>query len=312
MSYISIGPIGYEQTIAVHQAQQVILDSKARSFPLLLERTDEPVWQEDESRENQMRADRGEEPTPFFNEEDANAALRLITVALPDRLQAAIPKPDSERASTETSHVGLQIPTSFSAPDSLVLRRIRLDLTLSAKAGLMPVVVQMRPDPAIDVETHDWAELGIDIGKAISVVTPRLADIFTGSIKGKSSRVAVRPWVQRIGLQRHNYSWRISDSAIAYNFNPVLVAQIDAHEALNISAVLHVEVQKSVFGVFRKSYGRFASPVWYRYDPGQELVTAFDYGKELRGIDRQRAALAWLRLYRRLGMTKAPPTRCLR
>jgi hypothetical protein len=43
MSYISIGPIGYEQTIAVHQAQQVILDSKARSFPVLLERTDEPV-----------------------------------------------------------------------------------------------------------------------------------------------------------------------------------------------------------------------------------------------------------------------------
>ena len=150
MSYIRIGPIGYEQTIAVHQAQQVILDSKARSFPVLLERTDEPVWQEDESRENQMRADRGEEPTPFLDEEDANAALRLITVALPDRLQAAIPKPDSEMASTETSHVGLQIPTSFSAPDSLVLRRIRLDLTLSAKAGLMPVVVQMRPDPAID------------------------------------------------------------------------------------------------------------------------------------------------------------------
>jgi TPR repeat protein len=84
-------------------------------------------------------------------------------------------------------------------------------------------------------------------------------------------------------LQRHKCRWRVADSRIAYGFNLALIALFS--EDLMVSADLHIEVRKSVFGVFHKTYVKSATPTSYTYRPGQILMTAFDYLEHFKDIN---------------------------
>jgi TPR repeat protein len=287
-------PIRYVQSFPYEQQWR---QQPAAMLHVPLERTSEPVWPEDEAAE---LAQPDATPIPFMTDQEADKVLENITVELPDRLipilaqgldlhkSAGLPMGRPAESLTgkltgilpgplasSCDHVAFHIPTSYSAPESLILRRLRLDLFLSGEDAMVPIAIFMQPGTEVDVSVQKIGDIGVDLGALVSALAPQLPPIFTASLGTKLERETVHPKVQASGLQRHNCSWRVADSQIAYDFNPALIAQFA--QTLMVSASLHIEVHKSVLGVFHKTYGTSATPMSYMYRSGQALMTAFDY-----------------------------------
>jgi TPR repeat protein len=287
-------PIRHVQSFSYEQQWQ---RQPAAKLSVPLERTAEPVWPEDEEAE---AAELGRAFVPFMEDDEADSVLENITVALPDRLIPTLAqdldpshKPFGQSASNVTrslreslpddyDYVAFHIPTSYSAHESLILRRLRLDVVLSGNGHVLPIVILMRPGTGVDVSVNKIGELSVDLGRVVSTLLPYLPPVFTANVGAQIERTNVNPKVQASGLQKRKCSWRVADSRIAYDFNPALIALFS--EDLTVAASLHIEVRKRVLGVFHRTYGKSATPTWYKYRPGQFLMTAFDYVEYSKGI----------------------------
>ena len=185
-----------------------------------------------------------------------------------------------ETESSGYEHIAFHIPISYSAPDSLILHGLRLDVALSSEGEVEPIVIYMQPQTNVKVEEQKLGQFGIDIGKAISVLVPQMPPIFTASANAEIDIERVKPRVLASGVQRHNCSWRVADSRIAYGFNPALMAQFS--HTLTATISLHVEIRKRILGIFYKTYAKSARPMTYTYRTGQALMTAYDYAKRIK------------------------------
>ena len=197
-------------------------------------------------------------------------------------------RPAPARRAAGWEHVAFSVPASFAAPESLVLCRMRLELMLTSDGWGVPVAVYLRPEPAVEVTSHKVAEVSIDVGKLVTALFPGLPAAFTASAGGSIELSSVHPKIQVDGLQRHECTWLVSDARIGYNFSPSVIARFPAWGRLRVSARLHVEVRKRVLGVFRKTYGKSASPMSYVYEPGQSVMAAFGYPSRLKDFGAQR------------------------
>jgi Sel1 repeat len=270
------------QTLQTLQQQEV----QTIALPVQMERTAEPVWPEDEAAEDEL-ARGGAQAIPFMEDAEADAALRSISVSLPDRLIAAPPQEGQKKdlalayPLAGCDYFALQVPVSFSAPESMILRRVRLDLVLSSENETVPVAIQMEPPADVGVTVHEIGEVSIDLGKVLAAMLPQMSGMFTARIGSKIEAVRVHPKIQASGLNKHEIRWRVSDSKIAYTFSPALLVQFAAASSITVSAKLHVEVRKRVMGAMYKTYGKNAAPRWYSYHPGRPLMAAYDYMENL-------------------------------
>jgi TPR repeat protein len=300
------------QIMQVVQAQSVAdqWQEQTSGLAVRLKRTQEPVWPEDEAAE---LAQPGASPVPPLGNDEADAALRAISVKLPDRLIPIGVDPGHLGSFTGTllvppgipwaypksmpgyDHVAFNVPTSFAAPDRIVLRRIRLDLTFSSDgdggsdpSGTAPIVVYLKPEPDVAVDVHKVGEFGIDLGQILTTVVPHLPGVFTARVGGSIERTDIHAKVQVDGgVGHHECSWRVSDARIAYGFNPSVIALLAASRNLWISARLHVEVREQVLGLFHKTYGKSADPMMYEYRRGEPLMTAFSYFARMKELGHE-------------------------
>jgi hypothetical protein len=249
-------------------------------LPQELLMTSEPVWPEDQRVEDAERLGRGLVRVPDLDAFDASDAISAIRVGLPDVLNAGWPHPTPEAPNDAASaprlpavmgvpHIPgeaqrlLTVPTSFSAPESIILRRLRLHLTLSSRGGHLPVALALEPLTEVNVNVHEVGDVSIDPAEALRTLFPQLPPLFTAHIGGKLNRTKVKPKIQASGLMHHECWWRVADTKIAYGFNPSLLVQFPAVFEFRVAASLHVEVRKRVLGVFHKTYAKSALPRTY-------------------------------------------------
>jgi hypothetical protein len=284
VSYLpSVSTVQYVTSQQTQQTQE-----QATGMPVRLERTTEPVWPEDEAAEEAELARPGATPVPFMEDDEADAVLRSISVTLPDRLTALSPQ-DSQKKTLGLAHpvpgidhIALQVPVSFSAPESLILRRVRLTLVFSSdNTAIPPVAICMEPRSDVEVKTREIGEAGVDLGKVLTAMLPLASGMFTARVGSKIETVSVHPKVKAYGVNLHECWWRVSDSEIAYGFNPAVIVQFAEAASVTVSAKLHVDVRKRVLGAWRKTYGKDADPRWYSYHAGHPLMAAYDYLENL-------------------------------
>ena len=288
------------------------LSLKAVACPVKLQRTSEPVWPDDEQQEATERASQRRGPVPLLGEKESDAVLAAVTVALPDRLYAVRALPDDGPAVPRTHGpvgngngekgsdsegtdngcgglhpagdlVGFLIPTSFSAPEDVTLRRLRLRLVLASPHRDVPepVAVRMIPTSDVEMDVHLVAQSEPGIGKILATLVSQASDVFVARMSGTINATAVHPKIQAAGLQGNECSWRISDPRLEYDYRPAIVTQYRSWTPMAVLAELHVEVRKKVCGVWHRTYGKSAQSMWYIYRPGDQVMSAFDYLDEL-------------------------------
>lgn len=280
-------------------AQALLL--RAVACPVTLQRTAEAVWPEDEQLELAELYSSGLPPVPSLEDEESDAVLAAVTVALPDRLYPVCAGSDDDAigdTATQDSKdvlrtdgpsdaasakylVGFTIPTSFSAPDGLTLTRMRLRIALTTPQGTKPVAVKLVPKPEVAVDEQRVAQFEVDIGKIMSLLYPPLSGSFVARVNKTFDVTTVHPKVQTAGLFRHECSWRIADPHLEYDFQPAIVMQHHAEPEIRILAELHVEVRKKMFGVWHRTYGKSAEAMLYVYRPDCPVISAFDYVHKL-------------------------------
>jgi hypothetical protein len=106
--------------------------------------------------------------------------------------------------------------------------------------------------------TGDVADFGIDLGKLVALAFPQIPPAFTLKVDKHFDHTEVQPVVQASGAQTRVCTWRVSDSEMAYEFQPSIVVATTPGEGLTLTAELHVEVRKRILGVFHKTYGKSA------------------------------------------------------
>jgi hypothetical protein len=244
----------------INQQSQVVsqgLHSQQTLTPETLVRTTEPVWAEDEEREQRE----GAVPVPLASPLEQDEILAHVNLGLPDRL--IFHRAVDDRSATlnrRPDYVLMDVPVSFSADSGLIPKRLKLTLNLSLVApdteGMdVPVAVWMHPKPVIDSKTTNVAAIGVDVAKLLGIFAPVLADAFTLSANGQVDRTVIDPRIQATGLQRKECEWIISDRAIAYDFRPSLIAQAPGSVKIRVQASAHVEVQRNFLHLYHKAYG---------------------------------------------------------
>jgi len=177
-------------------------------------------------------------------------------------------------------YVAFKFPTSYySTRESVILRRLELDLTLSSEDNIEPMFIHIEPGSDVAVEKQQLLEIGIDLGKLLSLV-PHVPDIFTAKVGTELNIEKVNLKIQASNTMQPHCHWLVADTKIAYNFNPALIAQFSKSRTLTIYAALRVDVRKRVFGVFHKTYGKNASPMWYEYKAGQSAMIGSGYREQ--------------------------------
>jgi len=237
--------------------------------PVTLEPTDKPVWPEDEVKEElEFQASGRNLPTLAPDAESRQTALG-VHVGLPDRLHGyALKSLPGEAISLAThDYYLLSIPTSFSAPDNIIPRRLKLELILQDASGAKPprIPVARRLHPATKVST-DITRLGtlkIDLAQALQQISPWLPDLLTAHTGGSLDLRRIRARVQADGRNSHVIRWRIADTKIAYDFNPSCVVEVPKAAQLTVNARLHVEVWKRTAIAFHKTYLIASRPTQY-------------------------------------------------
>ncbi|WP_088319135.1 tetratricopeptide repeat protein [Kineosporia sp. R_H_3] len=251
--------------------------------PLLTARvvaTKDPVWPEDEDEERAELLHLGQPPIMAFEDTEAELVVRSVDVALPERVTAELPQDDI--GSTGESLLpdgvrsfGFSVPVSFTAPDGVTLRRLRLELRVSTPSVTEPVFVSLAPAASASVTTDERATLAIEVAKLFPFLAG-LGQPVSGEVKFAKHTTSVSPKIQVFGHGRNQCSWRVSDPGLAYGFVAGVVIAYSGEGPVDISAKLHVEVRKTTrLGTFR-TYGKFASPMSYTFRPGHRWLTAFD------------------------------------
>lgn len=252
----------WRQPPAIYQDlfTQVQAESRRiRMVPMTLEPTSEPVWPEDEAREE---ADGHEVPT-LAAEPDARELALHVRAKLPDRLQGCVlkPPPLGHLPTAGFDYYLIAVPTTFATElgaQGITPRRLALDLTLGdasdATSPRIPVACYQYPGPDVATKITEVGEFEIDLGKALTAIWPGLPDVLTAKLGGSLDMKKVRARVQATGKNCQECGWLIADSVIAYDFNPWCIVQAPKRTQLSIEARLRVEVWKRVALAFHKTY----------------------------------------------------------
>lgn len=237
--------------------------------PVMLTRTDEPVWIEDEQAEARGWDADGIPLIPPLEPDEADAAVAAARVQLPDvLLPQRLATEDGQAKSADppiSTYVGeliphfICVPTSFDAPENLVLRRLRLELTFTAFDQVQPLVLWLSPTADVTTTDHEVAEVGVDLGKLVSLLAP-IPDIFTAKAHSTMSVTGVNPRIQASGPLIGQCHWRVSDPKLCYDFTPRVVFGARPPSPVMVGATLHVEIRKSILGIFHRTYAKSAQP----------------------------------------------------
>jgi hypothetical protein len=258
-------------------AQQQRLDQtkwrEINMMPMMLEPTRDPVWPEDEEREDQEARTAGGKIPKLASQSLAERTAWELRVALPDRILGCILMlPRNELLPTGAhNYYVLYVPTTFLAAPKITPHRLSLRLRLedakNSDPPLVPVACYLYPGSQVATKITNLGEFEIDLGKAavmaIKTVWPAMPDVVTARTGGSIDIRTVQARIQAAGLNSHVCEWRIADTELAYGFNPACVVQVPSGAQLAVRASLHVEVRQKIARVFYKSYFKMATPMRY-------------------------------------------------
>jgi hypothetical protein len=241
---------------------------RIRMLPVTLEPTSEPVWPEDEAREEAA----GREVPPLAAEPDARELALHVRAKLPDRLQGCVLKlpPDSHLPTAGFDYYLIAVPTTFTTEleaQGITPRRLALELTLGDVSGArpprIPVACYLYPPTETATEITEVGKFEIDLGKAVTAIWPGFPPVLTAKMGGSLDIKKVHARIQATGKDSRECGWLIADSVIAYDFNPSCIVQAPKGTQLSIKARLHVEVWKRVAFAFHRAYLIQATPMRY-------------------------------------------------
>ena len=274
----------------VRQPADHVPSGQGQMTPVRLVETDEPVWEEEEEAEDERLVTRSLAPVPKLNKNESFVVLNAISVRLPDVLFVAGPSEMDAMAAARVMPAGLggltpyriSVPTSFDAPEELVLRRLKLSLKFRVGNRGRGTTLWLEPKSSVTTTTRELAKFEIDLGRIAQMLFPQLADSVPVKAETSPSWTTVRPTVQAFGISTTECGWRVGDPTIAYGFTPAVIFGANQGAGVLVEAHLHVEVRKRILGVFHKTYFKSAEPRVYSV-----------VGSDLRAADAElRARLA--------------------
>jgi len=255
-------------------AQVQAESDRIQMLPMTLEPTSEPVWPEQEALDEERLRASGRKVPALAPDPDAREIALHVRASLPDRLQGCVLKlPPGAPLPPAFDYYLVTVPATVAPTLSAVgitPRRLALELTLRDASGAeppgVPVAWELYPATEVTTEIRHLGTFEIDLGKAVQAfqaIWPGLPDVLTARTGGSLDIKKVQAKVKANGKHQHACGWLISDTEIAYDFNPSCVVQAPKGTRLSVAARLHVEVEKRVAIVRHKTYLIQAKPMHY-------------------------------------------------